>query len=277
MERIKEYFDRITARRWLTIGLLVLLAFSLRAAKPFLVDRIAKDGVLYVYMADDIASGNLKTAFERNNRIPPLYLFLMAGLSRIGLETETAGVLISILAGAFLVIPVFLMAEMIFGARIATVAGFLAAFNPHLIAASSRVMRDSLFLFLLFFSLYLILKALDGLKWNFGYWTGAGALTLLASATRSEGVELTGVAFLAVAIEIVILSKSGKPVGKRVLKWIVGLLCMLLTYYVASLSLTVSLENTSSTWAPIDSRIPSFVKRMLRISEKDALKSEDTL
>ncbi|MCK5844984.1 MAG: hypothetical protein KAG97_09770, partial [Victivallales bacterium] len=116
MERIKEYFDRITARRWLTIGLLVLLAFSLRAAKPFLVDRIAKDGVLYVYMADDIASGNLKTAFERNNRIPPLYLFLMAGLSRIGLETETAGVLISILAGAFLVIPVFLMAEMIFGA-----------------------------------------------------------------------------------------------------------------------------------------------------------------
>jgi 4-amino-4-deoxy-L-arabinose transferase-like glycosyltransferase len=275
--KMKESVEKILDKRCLTVGFLILLAFSVRVAKPFLVDRISKDGVLYVYMADDIARGDLNEAFKRNNRIPPLYLFLMAGLGRVGLESETAGVLISVVAGVLLIIPVFLMAEMIFGPRVATVSGFLAAVNPNLVNASSQVMRDSLFLFFLFCSLYLLFKALDGKKWNLIFWSGAGFCSLLAAATRTEGFEMIGVALLAATVEAIVLLKHANPLSDLIRKRVAGLLCMCLVYYAASLPFSMALEHTPSTWSCVDNRIPGFLRGLLHITTEDALKSEDTL
>ena len=278
-ERVTFAVDLLLKHRAFTVAALLILAFAVRAAKPFTTDRISKDGVLYVYMARDLASGDVDAAFARNPRMPPLYIWMMAEARGMGMDAESAGCWISIIAGSLLLIPVFLIAEMVFGScSAAAVAGFLVALNPKLISVSGRVMRDSLFLFFLFSALYLLLKALDSERWRgLALWVVAGVVLLFAAAVRTEGVELLGIAALAVMLELSISKLRHRPVGKRAVKWCCGLVCMCLAYYASSLPISASLDGTSSTWAAVDRRIPSYVKGFFRVSAESALKTEDTL
>lgn len=276
MEKYRQIFEKMIERRWLVIGLIFLLALSLRAVRPFVVDRISTDGVLYVYMATDISEGNIDEAFSKNRRMPPLYLFMMVGLHKLGIHIESAGRLISIIAGALLIIPVYLISEMIFKSRLAALGAFLVAVNPDLVRGSARIMRDSLFLILLFSALYFIAKALKSEKWNLHFWSMAGIFVSLGVAVRTETIELIPIAIIWVIVELISLKRENKPILLISAKWALGFMLMISLYFITAIPFLVSLKETTSTWSIVDKRIPGYIKTFLKISKEDALKVEDT-
>jgi len=288
--KLETFFNYILNRRWLTILIIFILALCLRSTVTLLTDRVAKDAVLYVYMARDIADGNLDKAFNRNRRMPPLYLFGMAAVTKLGISVENGGKLISIFSGALLVIVVYLIAEMIFSSRLAALASFLVAVNPNLIKISAKVMRDSLYLFLLFLSLYLLIKALRNEKWNIFFWGGIGVFLSLAVAVRTEAIELIIFAILAIIIELFILIReyykdfssndnNRAKVDKSFIfivgaKWIVGLVILFSLYYAVSIPFERVLKGSTSTWVIIDNRIASYFKTILKTTDKDLIDLE---
>jgi len=277
MKQIQNSIEIILTKRWLTILLIFIAALSLRSVRPFMTDRIAKDAVLYVYMARDIAAGDLTKAFQQSRRMPPLYLFMMAKMHKMGLSIEAAGRIISIIAGALLIIPVYLIAELIFSSRIGAMAAFLVAVNPDLIRSSAKIMRDSLFLFLLFTALYFLMKAMKNKQWNLQFWALAGLFASLGVAVRTETVELIGVAVIGIIVELGILKWNKKPIMPIVCKWVTGLLLLISIYFVTSIPITRSIEGTPCSWTLIDTRISAYFNMLFRLTAKETLQREDTL
>lgn len=277
MEKLQEKFEKLLSNRWLTIAIILLLALVLRAVRPLVVDRITKDGPLYVYMVQDINNGDLNKAFDRNTRMPPLYLFMMLGLHKMGIPIETAGRLISIIAGALLIIPVYLIAEMVFNSRMGAMGAFLIAVNPDLIRSSAKIMRDSLFLLLLFAAVYFIMKAIKSDKWNFHFWVFAGVSASLGAAVRTETIEILGIAILAMLVELFLLFREKKELFPVIKRWGTGTVLMLMIYYVVSLPFSSVLDGTPSTWTIVDERIPGYFRSMFRLSEYEVIEEEDTL
>lgn len=277
MEKFKEQIEKLLANRWLTIAVILLLALVLRAVRPLVVDRITKDGPLYVLMVQDINNGDLNKAFDRNTRMPPLYLFMMLGLHKIGMPIEIAGRLISIIAGTLLIIPVYLIAEMVFNSRMGAMGAFLIAVNPDLVRSSAKIMRDSLFLLLLFVAVYFIMKAMKSDKWNLHLWSLAGVSASLGAAVRTETIEILGIAILVMLVELFLLFREKKDLLPVINKWGVGTVLMLVLYFAVSIPFANVLAGTPSTWTIIDKRIPGYFKSMFRLSEDEVIKEEDTL
>lgn len=277
MEQFQEKIEKLLNRRWLTIIILVLLALVLRALRPLMVDRITSDGPLYVYMAQEIANGDMESAYKRNRRMPPLYLYMMAGLHKMGFTLETAGRLISILAGALLIIPIYLIAEMIFSSRLGALAAFLIAVNPDLIRCSAKVMRDSLFLLLLFTALYFLMKALKEEKWHLHFWALGGLFSALGVAVRTETIELTGVALVCLIVELIYLKRDKKPVLPALKKWAVGWGLFIAVFYVAGLPFGRSVADSPCTWSPVDRRIPTWFNLLFNRPKEEVIREEDTI
>ena len=282
MKKIKEL---ISNQNWdlkstcLVLSIIFFISLGLRITQPFLTDRITKDGVLYVHMAEDITQSDSKyKPFERNRRMPPLYIYMIAGASKyLNISPETAGRVISILFGTLLIIPVFFIAKYIFDARVAGFAAFLIGVNPYLIDISSSIMRDSLFATLLFTTLWLILKSLTCTNnKSYIYWGISGIFLTLAIATRNEGIEIVGTVFLFIFL-CNILKRSQFNLKLNIMKLFAGFMLMLSVSYLVSIPVTNSLKNTSSTWTLVDQRIPGYFKAIMHISKEAALKKENTL
>ena len=170
------------------VAAIALLSIGLRVAACHLSNRVDKDSVQYIRMAEDIGAQDERVAFSRNSRMAPLYPYAMAGLRRFGLDVETGGQIISVAAGVLLVLLVGALAREFFGRTAGFAAAFICATHPTLVLTSTEVMRDSLFLALLFASLLLAVQAAR--RFNSWKWLAAGALCALTTATRTEGFEL---------------------------------------------------------------------------------------
>lgn len=284
---MKVMKNLITKKEWSLKQIYIVLfsifciALVLRTGASFLKDRISKDGVLYVYMAEDVLYADKEhPPFSRNRRIPPLYTYLMVLISYLsGCSAEVSGYVISILAGTLLVIPIFLTASTLFSIRAGAVAAFLIAVNPYLIRISSTIMRDSLFSLLLFCTIFLILKALNTPRKPFGFWFAGGVFLSLSIACRNEAIELLGVLFLYLIAEYVFIRRRNPslfPVGYY-MNLVIGVFIMFLAVYVTYLPIAGSLRGTHSDWTLIDRRIPGYFRTLFKISKQDALKSEDTI
>ncbi len=261
--KLLEILEMMLDRRLLSLSVLLLLALCLRAARPFVVDRISKDGVLYVYMARDIASGDVDSAFLRNRRMPPLYVFMMAWLSRSGFSAEVAGLVVSVLAGALLVVPVFLIGELMHGRRLAALAAFLVGVNPDLVRISGTVMRDPLFLLMLFCSLYCLLKAMSSEGWEgTSYWLLCGGFAALGTAVRTEGILILPVGVLCVVVEVAmsVKDKSAGLNSRKVLATFSGLCIMFVGCYLVSFPLLKALEGSPGTWSLVDRRMFGYLQ-----------------
>jgi 4-amino-4-deoxy-L-arabinose transferase-like glycosyltransferase len=259
VKKITIIIEKLIIHKWLTLALLLMLALTLRTIKPFLTDRIVNDGVLYVRMANDISNGNIKDAFARHHGvIPPLYPLLMGHGVKVGMNAEVSGVIISIISGIGLIIAIFMITEVIFGIKPALFAAFLATFNPDLIEISSVVLRDALFLSLFFWAFYFVLKALENTTWNLWHWVFAGMLTLLAAATRGEGIELFIIIAVALLVEIFLLLKNHTFTWEQGAKWSVGLLCFTLMYIATAIPFIHILAGTKTKWGIMDSRVKRF-------------------
>ncbi len=257
--------------------MLLLLAFSLRVGRSLIVNRISKDGVLYVQMAKNIESGARCEAFIENRRMPPLYILSITFLSNLGLSLETAGMVISIIAGSLLILPLFFVVRMCFGTKIAAFSGLLIAVHPSLVRISSTIMRDSLFLSLFVFSFASIVFAIQ--KNRLLFWGLGGCFAALATATRAEGFEIIPAIVLWMIIDLIMKKREDKvfKISNVFHQTLVGPLIFILLFFIASHPIVNAVKGTSSTWSVVDTRIVSYVKGFFFNSSEDVLKKEDTL
>jgi len=286
---------------WQIILILFMLALSLRVARCFIVDRISKDGVLYVRMAKGVSGEDKTQAFIENRRMPPLYILLIAGVNRVGISFESAARMISVIAGALLIIPFFLVVRLFFGDKAAVISGLLIAVHPSLVRISSTIMRDSLFLSLLVFSFAFVAFAIQ--KKRYLYWGIGGLFAALASATRAEGFELLIAVLLWMIIDLILRKKmlnsqkslalikdetnlpvSGEGGAKTVTEnrggWtqvVAGPIIFILLFFTVSYPISESVKGTASTWGVVDKRIIGYTKSLLFNSSEEALHREDTL
>lgn len=248
--------------------LILLLALSFRVGRCLAVPYMDKDSVLYLSMANSLLENGLDTAFERNPRIPPLYIFAMAACKKYsGVSMETAGRIVSTVAGTFLVLAIFLMAKLIFqNNNYALIAAFLAATHPFLIIISEDIMRDSLFACLTAFSLLFALYGSE--KKNYCLWLLSGLFCAAATMTRSEGVAILFIVPIWMIIEFIVNIKKIPSYKTFIFRSSFSFLVLIFTFTVCTIPVESVLADTSSKWKIFDGRAMGYVKSFLHISKK---------
>ncbi|MDW8002950.1 MAG: glycosyltransferase family 39 protein [Deltaproteobacteria bacterium] len=164
--------------------LIVLYAFFLRIHRLFIPDVIANDGVFYVGCAKLIEKGDF-TQFKETcffNLYPILIYFFHKFLD----DWEISGRLVSIVFGTLSVIPLYLLTKTLINIRIGLVLVLFYATLPSVVEFSSDVLREGLFWFLFFSSLYFGIVALLRKRWLFLFLSSF--FLVLSLFTRIEGV-----------------------------------------------------------------------------------------
>ncbi|HCE45661.1 MAG TPA: hypothetical protein DET40_19130 [Lentisphaeria bacterium] len=256
--------------------LIFFLALGLRAARYGIERNIDKDSVGYIHMAELIAKGKVNEAIAMNPRMPPLYISFMALGEYSGIGAENTGLLVSILAGALLVIPVFLASRKVFGGNIGLVSAFLAATHPFLIRLSCEVLRDSLFLLVIFSALAFAVSAADspGISRK---WYLAGIFAGLATMTRSEGsFFLAAVALWIIMEAVLFMKKDGIPAPvARLRRTVCVLACLMAGFLLTTVPVERMLAGTPSRWSVVDYRISSALSSFTSMSKKEIIEKED--
>jgi 4-amino-4-deoxy-L-arabinose transferase-like glycosyltransferase len=181
------------AVKWLLPGF-VLLALVVRvvwAAGHGL--SIEMEGAEYARIAENLLAGKGYVGMFNNGtqlNFPPLYPLMIAAVSLVTGSAEVAARAINIVLGTALVVPVFKLAELIHGRRVAVVAAALAAFHPVLIAGSASTYAEATYLpFMLFALFFLVRWAIDR---RLSSSIAAGALLGIAYLIRPEAFLLAG-------------------------------------------------------------------------------------
>lgn len=147
---------------------------------------IANDGCLYLWLAKDIAAGDIsKVATD----LPPLFPVLTAGLSYIAGDFELAARCISCFFGALTVFPLFFLAKNIFDRKVAIVTVLFFIAHPYLTEASGAVLTGALYYF--FVTSIACLTWIAIKKKRKLIFLLVGLLLFLAFLTRFEGIALT--------------------------------------------------------------------------------------
>lgn len=259
MEGNEFKLERMAAfrRPALLLAAILSLAFALRVARCFLTDRVDKDSVLYVEMARDWVQKGVACAFDRNQRIPPLYVALMAAGESCGFGAERAGRAVSVVAGTFAILAVFMIGRAMLSSEALALAGaFLAAVHPYLIRISEDVLRDSLFVCLELFTL--AFAALGASRERaFLWWAACGCFAALGCMTRSEGMVIFPVLAIWILTRLVIERSSfWRELGRLS----VNFTCCLAAFAIVSFPVELAFKDTSSEWTVIDKRTFVYLK-----------------
>jgi len=150
------------------------------------ISHVSYDGVYYVQIARNILSGD-GLGWEAMV-FPVLQPILTAALSLVtGIKNLSyLSCMVSMLSGAALLVPVYLLVKDIYGRKAAAAAVLVLIPYPHLFAISTADTTESLYTFLVFLSTYLGYRALSGAPLRYTLYTGLSfGLTYLA---RPEGL-----------------------------------------------------------------------------------------
>lgn len=113
---------------------------------------IEQEGAEYARIAQNLLAGHGYVGLFDNGpalAFPPLFPLLIAALSLVTGNAETAARVINVLAGALLVIPCFKLADELYGPRVARIVAGLVALHPALIAGGASTYAEGLHLTLL--------------------------------------------------------------------------------------------------------------------------------
>ena len=247
---------------WRLLLLILLAAVCLRLGRALISDPVTKDSVLYVEMAEEWAVLGAGNAFDRNPRIPPLYIGLMAAGEWLGLGAEITGLLVAVLAGALLPLAVFFLARRLFTEmRPALLAAVLAAMHPMLMRNSAEIMRDSLFLVWFTAALALAATGMMSFRWRAWCWWGlAGLAAALAALTRDEGGELLLIVAAWGAVEAWRGDGDFLPRLRRVAA---GGAVFVLVYVLVLLPVWKGLGKTTSEWHPVPERLLKYERALM--------------
>jgi 4-amino-4-deoxy-L-arabinose transferase-like glycosyltransferase len=173
---------------------LVVVAAGVRIAWALTqVGAIENEGSEYCRLAENLLSGNGYRGIVANAGVqlnfPPLYPVLIAALMLPLRNSELAARLVSLVAGTALVWGVFLTCRSLYGRRVAFAGAAIVALHPTLIALSASVYSEALYLTLLTFGLYWLLRTAES-GGRIGASVAAGVFFGLAYLTRPEALVL---------------------------------------------------------------------------------------
>jgi 4-amino-4-deoxy-L-arabinose transferase-like glycosyltransferase len=170
-------------RRW--IGGITLLALLLRTWIQALAPTIAADSAYYLQAARLVADGEFGRGVDHLG-LHPLFPVLTAGAGLLTGRLDSAGTLVSILAGALTVFPLYSLLRLSWTPRLSAAACLVYALHPILAQETSEALPTGLFLLLFAAALALGLRGLHGGP----FWTfpATGACCGLAYLTRTEGL-----------------------------------------------------------------------------------------
>src|SRR3990172_5556546 len=137
----------ILINRKIILSILVFLSFLFR----FLLagrDVVYPDSCLYLSYAKSILTGKFSFNFSGGVEtvLPPLYSLSDAVFTFLTGNFETAGVLVSAIAGALLIVPVFYLAKDIYNETAAWISSVLVFLSPVFIHWSGAMLTESLFI-----------------------------------------------------------------------------------------------------------------------------------
>lgn len=160
---------------------LLLIAFLLRF--PFLLypEVIRNNGIEYIRHAKLILAGDWTAG-----KAPPFYPALIAFTNLFIPDAEQAGILISIIFGALLVLPVFHLGREIFDEPVGVLSAVFVVVHPFLNSFSGSVMTESTYYFLVAMIVWTGWRAFR--KGRAGEVVLFGLLASLAYLTRPEGI-----------------------------------------------------------------------------------------
>ena len=180
------------------LAALATLAFVLRFARWERAVVLFNDGPVFLALAERSAEGAFDVLLQ--HPFHPLYPLAIAAMHALGapfgLGFETAGALVSALAGSAAVLAIYALVRAAFGAREALVAAALLATQAAAIHVGGNVQSESLYLALFLGSAAALWRATSDGRPLAGL--TAGALSGLAYLTRPEGLglALVGIALL---------------------------------------------------------------------------------
>jgi Dolichyl-phosphate-mannose-protein mannosyltransferase len=168
---------------WKILLLLVAFAFVLRLFLVISPEVIYNDGAEYVRHAKQISSGNWS-----EGKSPPLYPLLIAGAQVITRDYEMAGIWVSVIFGALLVLPLFCLGRAMFNETAGILSALFAAVHPFLYLSAGSVLTESTYHFLfatsVLFGWYAFKKA------RFSHILLFSFFTTLAYLTKPEAIGL---------------------------------------------------------------------------------------
>jgi len=134
----------------------------------------------YIPVAQLFAWGDYGRAINQPQL--PLYPFVTALVSKVTGNVEVAGQLVSIAASTLAVVPLFLVGRSIFNRAAALWAGIFYLFSPEMLQRSADVLKEGLWIFLLFSAVFLFHLFLKRPK--IVWLTAAVLAALLGTLTR---------------------------------------------------------------------------------------------
>lgn len=135
------------------IVLTVIVAVIIRAIYAWSANHLDGDSNGYIAVAEYIRDSS-KFDHVPYRMANPLYSILMLGASLVERDYQWAGKFISVLSGAFLIIPVYLLSKKMFNRHIAIIASIFVCLSIPLVRMSGMAHSDSLFVLFSLLAIY---------------------------------------------------------------------------------------------------------------------------
>ena len=209
----------ILINRKIILSILVFFSFIVRFILAS-TDVVYPDSCLYLSYAKSILTGKFSFNFRGDVEtvLPPLYSLSDAVFAFLTGNFETAGVLVSAIAGALLIVPVFYLAKAIYNETAAWISSVLVFLSPVLIHWSGAMLTESLFITLFISGIALGWHALESRSKLFILLSGI--FVGLSYMTRVIGLVALPVISLWVLIFFIKSSERGNFNPKMVFKGI---------------------------------------------------------
>jgi len=211
----------------LLVSVPTLAALVLRLMMLTSPGHLTSDGVWYALLGRNLISGNIKDGLS--TYWPPLYPLLIGIFSIVTRDAELAGRLVSVIAGALLVIPIYFLARRLYGKPTAFVAALLTVIYPFLLEYSTVVLTESLYTLLFTLAVLGALSAFSTGKNHQFFMTGLaiGACYLV----RPEAFGFAGLILLMIAASVLLGKRANlKRASANAPIFLAGFLLLSLPY-----------------------------------------------
>ena len=228
-------FESERRNHWKILLLILAFAFGLRVFLGLFPGVIQNDGIEYIRHAKQVLAGNWT-----GGKSAPLYPgFIGAGYIVIK-DFELAGIWVSVIFGALLVIPVFYLGKEIFNETVGIVSALFAAVHPFLYVSAGSVLTESTYYFLLgtsvLFGWYAFKEA------RFSHIVLFSFFTTLAYFTKPEAIGIL------IVFSVWTLSMNPPNGERRFVKRIGIILIASISFLIFSFPYLQQIRNEKGTW-----------------------------
>ena len=226
------------------VGLMILIAFCVRAAYATAPHVCFGDEACYLWLAKNLFSGVGYTYYngQPDFHFPPLFPVVLGALNWLVGDWETVSRVAYVIFGSLLPLPVYLLGRDMYSPRIGVVAGFMAAAFPAYTTGIlfAETLSEPLYLLCLFTGIYFAYRASRCER--IAPAAGAGGLLGLAQLTRSESQVYLFIALVFLAGAVYFRGRPRWSRGAAQLAVVVG------TFLLAVFPYAIYLHHHLGSW-----------------------------